>query len=54
MSASQKRDGANGSITIFLCLTLTCIMALIGGLYESARAAGCGFYMQMALDSALD
>lgn len=54
MGAAGAKGRTDGSITVFLCLTLTCIMALIGGLYESARAAGCGFYMQMALDSAMD
>ncbi len=54
MGQKAAMGRTDGSITVFLCLTLTCIMALIGGLYESARAAGCGFYMQMALDSALD
>lgn len=45
---------ADGSITVFLSLTLTCICALMGGLFESARTAGTGWYMQMALDSSLD
>lgn len=45
---------ADGSITIFLSLTLTCICALMGGLFESARTAGTGWYVQMALDSSLD
>lgn len=29
-----------GEITVFLSLILTCICALMGGLFESARAAG--------------
>lgn len=45
---------ADGSITVFLSLTLTCICALMGGLFESARTAGTGWYMQMALNSSLD
>lgn len=45
---------ADGGITIFLSLILTCICALLGGLYESARLAGGGWYLQMALDSSLD
>ena len=45
---------ADGSITVFLSLTLTCICALMGGLFESARTAGTGWYVQMALDSSLD
>ena len=43
-----------GGITVFLSLILTCICALMGGLFESARAAGSGWYMQMALNSSLD
>ena len=43
-----------GEITVFLSLILTCICALMGGLFESARAAGSGWYMQMALNSSLD
>ena len=31
-----------GAITVFLSLILTCICALMGGLFESARAAGSG------------
>lgn len=45
---------ADGSITVFLSLTLTCICALMGGLFESARTAGTGWHVQMALDSSLD
>ena len=41
-------------ISVFLSLILTCICALMGGLFESARAAGSGWYMQMALNSSLD
>ena len=51
------RDGRKrleGGITVFLSLILTCICALLGGLFESARVAGCGWYMQTALDSSLD
>lgn len=43
-----------GEITVFLSLILTCICALMGGLLESARAAGSGWYLQMAVDSSLD
>ena len=43
-----------GELTVFLSLILTCICALMGGLCESARAAGSGWYMQMALKSSLD
>lgn len=45
---------ADASITVFLSLILTCICALMGGLFESVRTAGSGWYMQMALDSSLD
>ena len=44
----------SGAITVFLSLILTCICALMGGLFESARTAGSGWYMQMALNSSLD
>ena len=44
----------SGAITVFLSLILTCICALMGGLFESARAAGSGWYVQMALNSSLD
>ena len=43
-----------GELTVFLSLILTCICALMGGLFESARAAGSGWSMQMALNSSLD
>lgn len=49
-----NKKTAEGSITVFLSLILTCICALTGGLFESARTAGSGWYMQMALDSSLD
>lgn len=43
-----------GTITIFLCLVLVSISALICGLVESARIAGVRFYLQLAVDSAID
>lgn len=43
-----------GEITVFLSLILTCICALMGGLLESARVAGSGWYLQTALNSSLD
>lgn len=46
--------GRDGEITVFLSLTLTCICALMCGLLESARAAGSGWYLQMAMNSSLD
>jgi len=49
-----KSAAAEGGITVFLSLILTCICALMGGLFESARTAGGGWYMQMALNSSLD
>lgn len=51
---SVSGRSADGGITIFFSLILTCICALLGGLYESARLAGGGWYLQMALDSSLD
>lgn len=50
----DERGKLAGGITVFLSLILTCICALLGGLFESARVAGCGWYMQTALDSSLD
>ena len=46
--------GLNGTITVFLSLILTCICALLCGLFESARLAGSGWYLQMSLNSAVD
>jgi hypothetical protein len=43
-----------GSVTIFLALTLTSLMALTGGLFETVRAAGQNTYVQTALDSSLE
>lgn len=43
-----------GTITIFLCLVLVSISAIICGLVESARIAGVRFYLQIAADSAMD
>lgn len=48
------RGALKGEITVFLSLILTCICALMSGLLESARAAGSGWYLQMALDSSVD
>ena len=50
----EMKNEAGGSITVFLSLILTCICALMGGLFESARTAGSGWYVQMALNSSLD
>lgn len=54
MTLNQRPRRVDGSITVFLSLVLTCICALMGGLFESARTAGSGWYMQMALNSSLD
>lgn len=48
------RRAMTGEITVFLSLILTCICALMSGLLESARAAGSGWYLQMALNSSVD
>lgn len=53
-SGRITKQTLEGGITVFLSLILTCICALLGGLFESARVAGCGWYMQLALDSSLD
>lgn len=50
----KRSSSLDGGITVFLSLILTCICALLGGLYESARLAGGGWYLQMALNSSLD
>lgn len=50
----RHNAGRDGEITVFLSLTLTCICALMCGLLESARAAGSGWYLQMAMNSSLD
>lgn len=51
---SDSKGMLDGGITVFLSLILTCICALLGGLYESARLAGGSWYLQMALNSSLD
>lgn len=48
------RRAMTGEITVFLSLILTCICALMSGLLESARAAGSGWYLQMALNSSVE
>lgn len=54
VEAERGRYGLNGEITVFLSLILTCICALMCGLLESARVAGSGWYLQMAVNSSLD
>lgn len=44
----------NGHITVFLSLTLLCIVSLMCGLLESARTAGTRWYLKIAADSAMD
>lgn len=41
-----------GEITVFLSLTMVCILSLLLGLLESARLSGARLYMRMAADSA--
>lgn len=43
-----------GQITVFLCLIIICICALMASLLESARMAGARWYLKMASNSALD
>ena len=43
-----------GEITVFLSLTIVCILSLFMGLLESARTAGARLYLQMAANSAMD
>lgn len=57
MGGSRKgRSGryVRGSITIFLSMILICIASLMCGLLQSARMAGSGWYLQIALNSSLD
>jgi len=42
-----------GEITVFLSLTLVCILSLCMGLLESARTAGARLYLSMAANSAM-
>jgi len=42
-----------GEITVFLSLTLVCILSLLMGLLESARTAGARLYLTMAANSAM-
>ena len=43
-----------GEITVFLSLTIVCIISLFMGLLESARTAGARLYLEMAANSAMD
>lgn len=45
--------GKRGEITVFLSLTLICILSLLMGLLESARTAGARLYLNMAANSAM-
>lgn len=42
-----------GEITVFLSLTIVCVMSLLTGILESARTAGARLYLQMASNSAM-
>lgn len=42
-----------GEITVFLSLTLVCILSLLLGLLETARTAGARLYLNMAANSAM-
>ena len=42
-----------GEITVFLSLTIICVLSLVLGLVESARTAGARLYLRMASDSAV-
>ena len=42
-----------GEITVFLSLTLVCILSLFMGLLESARTAGARLYLTMAANSSM-
>ena len=46
-------DEIPGEITVFLSLTLICVLSLVLGLVESARTAGARLYLRMASDSAV-
>lgn len=43
-----------GEITVFLSLTIVCMLSLFMGLLESARTAGARLYLKMAANSAMD
>ena len=42
-----------GEITVFLSLTIICVLSLVLGLVESARTAGARLYLRIASDSAV-
>lgn len=42
-----------GEITVFLSLSIVCILSLLMGLLESARTVGAGLYLNMAVNSAM-
>ena len=42
-----------GEISVFLALTIVCMMSLILGLLESARTAGARLYLEMAANSSM-
>lgn len=42
-----------GEISVFLALTIVCMMSLVLGLLESARTAGARLYLQMAANSSM-
>ena len=42
-----------GEITVFLSLTLVCVLSLLLGLLETARTAGARLYLNMAANSAM-
>ncbi|SFR83216.1 DUF5702 domain-containing protein [[Clostridium] aminophilum] len=42
------------SVTVFLAMVFVLMLSLLGGLFESVRAAGAGTYVQTALDASAD
>lgn len=45
--------GPRGEITVFVSLTMVCVLSLFLGLLESARTAGARLYLRMASDSSM-
>lgn len=50
----EKEGGVDAHVTVFISMVMMCIFALFCVLVESARTAGARWYLQMAVDSALD
>lgn len=49
-----RRRENPASVTVMLAMMFICLLSLLAGLFSTARLAGTGYYVQMALDSSLD